>query len=120
MALVRYPVSLGHFGDSQSSLLHRGEGFSCPITTVSFETILCRLSCQPPTFMKIDIEGSEFAVMPAMRPWLERYHPTLLLSVHAPFLPAETRELSMAGLRDALADLYPAFDIPTMISPRTS
>ncbi len=99
-------------GDSQSSLLRRHDGYACPVTTVSFETIVSRLSCEPPTFIKMDIEASEFVAIPGNRTWLERYRPTLLLSVHAPQLPSDTRELAVARLRDALDGLYPPFTVP--------
>jgi FkbM family methyltransferase len=54
---------------------------------------------QPPRadVIKIDIEGGEFDLLPTMEGYLKQNRPTLLLSTHAPYLPAGDRE---PGLRE--------------------
>jgi FkbM family methyltransferase len=94
-------------GDSMGSLLPGASGSSrWPVTTVSIDTLLNSLSCPAPTFLKIDIEGSEFELVPTLRPYLERWRPVLYLSIHAPFLPIEERESKLQALARSL-DLYP-------------
>ena len=44
------------------------------------------LRAEPPDFVKMDIEGGEFELLPAMREWLSQNRPKLLLSLHAPDL----------------------------------
>jgi FkbM family methyltransferase len=102
----------GMLGDSQSSLLHHGGAFQVPVTTVSIYTVLERMSCEPPTFIKMDIEGAEFAVVPSMREVLRRYRPRLYLSTHAPFLPESERIANIRELVCAMDGLYGPIDVP--------
>ena len=41
------------------------------------------LSAAPPNLVKMDIEGGEFELLPAMSDWLEKNRPKMLLSLHA-------------------------------------
>jgi FkbM family methyltransferase len=94
-------------GDSMSSLLPHAEGSSgWPVTRVTIDTVVSELGCAPPDFMKIDIEGGEFELLPALRSHLERWKPIVYLSLHAPVLPAEEREERLGRLARAL-DFYP-------------
>jgi len=94
-------------GDSMSSLLPQAEGSSgWPVTRVTIDTLVNELGCAKPDFMKIDIEGGEFELLPALRSHLERWKPVLYLSLHAPFLPVEQRRDRLARLAQAL-DFYP-------------
>ena len=54
-------------------------------------------------FAKMDIEGAEFSVLPALVPWLREHRPVLYLSTHAPFLPEDERATALAQLADALS-----------------
>jgi hypothetical protein len=76
------------------------------VTRVTIDTVVSELGCAPPDFMKIDIEGGEFELLPALRSHLERWKPIVYLSLHAPFLPAEEREERLGRLARAL-DFYP-------------
>jgi FkbM family methyltransferase len=90
-------------GDSMSSLLPTASSeASCTVTTVSLDTLLTRLSCPPPDVLKIDIEGGEFELVPAIRTFLEQHRPTIYLSVHAPFLPADQRATALSRLAAAV------------------
>jgi FkbM family methyltransferase len=93
-------------GDSMSSLLAGATaGEAWPVTTVTLDTLTSALSCPVPTVIKVDIEGGEFTLLPAIRPFLEQWRPVLYLSVHAPFLPAQEREAALATLAASLAGL---------------
>lgn len=98
----------GELGDSQSSLL-RGTGV--PVTTITPSSAMDVLSLEPPTFLKMDIEGAEFAVIPAMRNLLQQYRPTLHLSTHAQFLPESERQEKIRGLLSALEGVYDVRDL---------
>lgn len=94
-------------GDSMSSLLPGARGSSgWPVTTVTIDTLLTHLSCTAPDFVKIDIEGGEFELVPTLRSHLERWRPVLYLSIHAPFLLAQERQKKLQELARSL-DLYP-------------
>jgi len=43
-------------------------------------------------FIKMDIEGGEVVVIPAMHDYLEEHKPLLHLSLHPAFLPEDERE----------------------------
>jgi FkbM family methyltransferase len=53
--------------------------------------------------VKMDIEGGEVAVLPALRDWLTARHPVLLLSIHPSFLPPA----DMAACLDTLYAIFP-------------
>jgi FkbM family methyltransferase len=94
-------------GDSMSSLLvgtSRSSGWQ--VTTVMMDTLTTHLSCSIPNFIKIDIEGGEFDLVPALRAHLERWRPIVYLSIHAPFLLSDEREKKLQGLARSL-DFYP-------------
>ena len=41
------------------------------------------LETEPPDFIKMDIEGGEFELLPLMADWLKAHRPKMLLSLHA-------------------------------------
>ena len=57
-------------------------------------------------FMKIDIEGGELTLLPAMYDYLAEHRPTLYLSTHLPFIPAESRAAYVRTISGIL-QLYP-------------
>jgi len=94
-------------GDSMSSLLAEASPSSgWQVTTVMMDTLITQLSCSIPHFIKIDIEGGEFELVPALRAHLERWRPVVYLSIHAPFLPADERQKKLQQLAESL-DFYP-------------
>lgn len=94
-------------GDSMSSLLPQApQASGWPVTKVTMDTLINDLSCAPPDFVKMDIEGGEFDLIPALRDHLERWRPVLYLSLHAPYLPAPERAEKLRALASAL-DFYP-------------
>lgn len=92
----------GSLGTSQSSLLARAGQPSIRIQSIGWSDWLesarpGRIDC-----MKIDIEGGEFDLIPAMREYLAADRPALHLSLHASRLPEPDREERLDGLLDAL------------------
>ena len=94
-------------GDSMSSLLAQDkQDAGWPVTKVTLDTVINDLSCVTPDFVKIDIEGGEFDLVPAIRRHLEQWRPVLYLSLHAPFLPSAERVEKLRALAKAL-EFYP-------------
>ncbi|HSH07002.1 MAG TPA: FkbM family methyltransferase [Burkholderiales bacterium] len=93
----------GEPGDSRSSLLATAEaGAATEVIGLSWTRWL--EIAQPPRidFLKIDIEGGEFELLPAMSDYLASQRPPLLLSTHAPYLESAARAAAMRRLADAL------------------
>ena len=93
----------GEKGDSMSSLLAGDDQAAVDVVTMDWATLvqaqeLDRVSC-----VKIDVEGFEFQLLPDLADWLEQQRPTLLLSLHAPYLPEAERAPRMAALAALLA-----------------
>lgn len=92
----------GKQGDSMTSLLMpdglRGMDVLC-LTWESWLSLIGR-----PVFdtIKIDIEGGEFSLLPAMSAYLGTHRPRLYLSLHPHLLPEAERARNMAVVIDAL------------------
>ena len=97
-------ASTGTLGDTMTSLLARQEGKQ--VLTVPCLSWSSFLDCFHPeviTVMKIDIEGAEFMLLPAMREYLSRNKPVLYLSTHAPFFRMDERRKKLQTLADILS-----------------
>ncbi len=73
------PVGLG---ESMSSF----SGRSGRVGSATVRTIDAREAAQSwpaDSVMKIDVEGSEYRLLPRLRPFIAKHHPTMVLSVHA-------------------------------------
>ena len=92
----------GETGDSMTSLLNTGgDGFSA--VTLAWDTFAAQTDLSNVSLVKMDIEGAEFAVLPALVPWLKEARPALYLSTHAPFLDETARADALAGLAEVLS-----------------
>ena len=93
----------GEPGDSQTSLLAAAAASDAPLVPCLSWTHWHALA-QPPRidFLKIDIEGGEFELLPSMADALAADRPQLLLSTHAPYLAPQARAPAMRRLADAL------------------
>lgn len=77
------------YGQSSSSILQRARDTeqSHKLTTVPLAELLTDAKVQQLHFVKMDIEGAEFKVLPTLGGLMERLHyPTLLVSFHYAFL----------------------------------
>lgn len=72
------------FGDSGSSLLSRikARGTAIEVTTQTLQDTLAQCGVERVDFIKMDIEGGEFDVIPAIVPFLKQQLPVLYLSFH--------------------------------------
>jgi len=90
-------------GDSMSSTIDPGEGkpATC-VPCMKWETAERVFGLDAVDFVKIDIEGGEFSLIPSLRDYLLRQRPTVYLSTHAPYLPECDRLPAMARVVDVM------------------
>jgi FkbM family methyltransferase len=96
----------GDPGDSMASLLDpdsAGSGFDASALTL--EEFLQTAGLDTIDVLKIDIEGGEFELLPAIGDFLSTHTPTVVLSTHAPFLEEGRRKSRMQEIAD-LMGLY--------------
>lgn len=74
--------SRGAGGDSMSSLLFSGEKTSWVVDGINFQEWIEQNELNDCSFIKMDIEGGEYNVLPTMRTYLRKHRPTLYLSLH--------------------------------------
>jgi len=112
LAPARGPVRLGNKtsstgGDSMSSLLFAESPVGWNTEGITLDCFLSDRSIRDCSFIKMDIEGGEFEVLPAIAEYLAAHRPSLLLSLHPRFLPdAPSR---VAAVREALSCYRHAF-----------
>jgi len=78
--------SRGDGGDSMSSLLFSSGRTSWTVDGMSLQEWIERNEINDCNFIKIDIEGGEYSVLPTMTAYLRSHRPTLHLSLHPCFL----------------------------------
>lgn len=100
----------GRLGTSRSSLLapHGRSGVSTEVCSVRWEDWLKVARPERIDCIKMDIEGGEFELLPAMRDYLSAGAPTLHLSLHAGSLAERERESRLGEIVDLLR-LYPTW-----------
>jgi FkbM family methyltransferase len=81
-------------GDSMSSLLFANGKTSWTVDGLNFQEWIKQNAIDDCNFIKIDIEGGEYTVLPTMAAYLQKHRPTLYLSLHPCFLG----ELETKGL----------------------
>lgn len=96
-----YLGSKNEGGDSMSSLLFGEENQSWKVTTIDLQTFLKdkKLEKQP-MFLKMDIEGGEYDLIPAISDVLKDSDTTLLLSLHPEFLIEEIRKNTKGSFKE--------------------
>jgi len=95
----------GEPGDSMTSLLNAGASGGTDVVTLDWASFAGDVDLSRVSLVKIDIEGAEFDLLPALQPWLAAQRPALYLSTHAPYLPRAARAARMAALAEGL-DFY--------------
>jgi FkbM family methyltransferase len=75
-------------GDSMSSALFAGHARSWTVQAQRLEDFEADWPADAPVFLKIDIEGGEYALLPALHDFVRRRRPTIYLSLHANFMLA--------------------------------
>jgi FkbM family methyltransferase len=69
-------------GDTESSLLFAGAKTTWAVDALTFDDFIQRSGVEDCAFIKMDIEGGEYSILPTMLPWLRSHRPTLYLSLH--------------------------------------
>lgn len=78
--------SKGDGGDSCSSTIHKQFSTSWKVPSITLQQFILDNSIHDFNFIKIDIEGGEFSVLPNMLDLLKEKKPTLYLSLHLPLM----------------------------------
>jgi FkbM family methyltransferase len=86
----------GKSGDSMTSLLTPGGRNGQEVLCLSWQTWLSCLAEPDLDFIKMDIEGGEYALLPAMAEYLVSNKPRLYLSLHPHLLEPELRSTRMS------------------------
>jgi len=92
----------GGLGDSTSSLLNDGES-GIEVVTLSWDTLTRAIDLEGVSLIKIDVEGGEFELLPAMLDYLERHRPALYLSTHTPYLLPDNRKDAISKVFEMLS-----------------
>lgn len=84
------------YGDSGTSLLKRVKSKNdyVEVSSITFERFLADHKVEKVDFIKMNIEGAEFFIVPTMLPYLQAHRPAFLISLHHPAL-TEFLELSI-------------------------
>lgn len=93
----------GEAGDSMTSLLNAEAAGGTDVVTLDWADFARDADLSAVSLVKMDVEGAEFGLLPALLPWLQAQRPALYLSTHAPYLAAEVRAEKMATLAGSLS-----------------
>ena len=100
----------GGLGDSKATLLPPPDvSGGVDVPCMRWSDWLALPGVNRPDFIKIDIEGGEFELLPTMAEYFLREKPTLHLSVHVPLLPEKDRERSLVALIGAVGSYERCF-----------
>ncbi|MDZ8109822.1 MAG: FkbM family methyltransferase [Nostoc sp. DedQUE12a] len=78
-------------GDSMSSVLFSDMKTSWLVKSMNLQEFVKKEGLQPPLFIKVDIEGGEYSLIPTLAGFFKDYQPIVLyLSLHPEFLAMST------------------------------
>lgn len=89
-------------GDSMTSLLGNNSKESIEIFCMRWENWNELFSPEIIDFIKIDIEGGEFDLIPTLKSYLSDHKPVVYLSLHTPFLNEADRKEKMQVIVDTM------------------
>lgn len=89
-------------GDTTTSLLNADKAGSISVAAITLKTAQEIAVPTKVDFMKIDIEGAEFALLPAIKDYLAEFRPIVYLSTHTPYLEPGERHAQMRKLLDSM------------------
>lgn len=81
-------------GASTSSIFEKSSGKFWEVKTTTFEKFIQSFEVNDCNFIKMDIEGAEFKILPTMKKYLEKNSPTLLIEIHPMFFKNYSEQLS--------------------------
>jgi FkbM family methyltransferase len=108
-----YNIAIGHkssisrmsslndeLGDSMTSLLanHDKTAQSFEALVMNWNEVQNLLQLDKVSMIKIDVEGAEFDLLPAMSSFIEKYQPTLYLSIHPELVDESKRKEELLKL----------------------
>lgn len=94
----------GKRGDSMTSLLNPDStGTNIDVLTLTWNDLREIPHIDRIDMIKIDIEGGEFELLPALGDFLAEHKPVVYLSTHAPFLEEGLRRENMEKVAEAMA-----------------
>lgn len=92
----------GKRGDSMTSLLLPEGARGMDVLCLTWENWLSLIGRPVFDTIKMDIEGGEFSLLPAISPYLQEHRPNLYLSLHPHLLPEAGREKNMKLVVESL------------------
>jgi len=107
--------SRGNGGDSMSSLLFSNKKTSWTVDGMNFQEWIELNKINDCNFIKMDIEGGEYSVLPTMTAYLRKHRPTLHLSLHPCFLGELEVRGVMAKLKRSILRLKNTIRILNML-----
>lgn len=120
--LTRMASMHGEAGDSTSSLLQDGS-HGTDALTITWDQFSGSVDLTQVSLVKMDIEGAEFDVLPAMLDWLQTQRPALYLSTHGPYLQKDVRANALSKLSDQLTFYSKCMNakdqVTKILSPKT-
>jgi FkbM family methyltransferase len=101
----------GKLGDSTTTLLdNHAKGVAVDAVALPWHAFAARWDSPAIDYLKIDIEGGEFVLVPTLRDYLLAHKPIVHLSTHAPFLDIATRREKMQELMHVMSIYRNCFD----------
>jgi len=93
----------GVVGDSTSSLIHQDNAaVGVDVVVLTWEGFIASSRFDRIDFIKIDIEGGEFSLIPVLASYLQKYRPIVYLSTHGPYLERGSRRQEMQKIVDVM------------------
>lgn len=91
-------------GDSMTSLLNPDTGGNhIDVPVLGWDNLSAMINLGDVGFIKMDIEGGEFRLLPTMADYLRRVRPAMYLSLHGKYLPAGERKEAMDKVIEVMA-----------------
>jgi FkbM family methyltransferase len=92
-----------NLGDSSTSLLNDNqEKTGVDVLTLTWKAFIDFYNIHKIDFLKIDIEGAEFDLIPTLKDYISVYKPIVYLSTHAPLLDVSLRNAKMQQIIDVM------------------
>lgn len=90
-------------GDSMTSLLGAKEKEGFNAFTLGCKEAIDVFNFKKFDFIKIDIEGGEFSLIPEMKNYIVEHKPKIWLSLHAPFLEEDERKENLENIIEVMS-----------------
>ena len=101
----------GNLGDSMTSMVNLNPGKeSFEAKCKTWDSWLLAYNIPGVNFLKMDIEGGEFELVPKMKKYLQDQKPIFHLSTHSLYLPENDRKIKMEKLIDTLQFYKSCYD----------